>query len=382
MTGKTIHDYIKDILPRIQEGKPSGYDLGRCAQQLEPLLLPGSKSRVYVRMPPRSGKTTLATALIVQACKEGRSALYVAPNDNLSRIMARKLSNILGVDNSGPKSFICCTTRSPQSPIINSKDLVVFDLQDGEDNAEAVLSWYQGLSKMLPPGASVVFIDPTGQIDNAPAPVTFKDFNELEPGGIEPRWKVVDVRDRFHQYIDSVAQKVAEKIGHRVTANYHRQKYEEVKEYINSHNWPNPEIAVDDIAKYLGKEIDGDAVLSYVFSHFPCSAATNRKMMVSVALISVSKMYPQTTDCSVREDLARMMTSEQVGMPEQTGYFCSERSTASTVKRLIDGKPFTVENLRAIMDDPSCPRWLLDIFGHDLDTAAVNLFKASQNWSK
>lgn len=180
MTGKTIHDYIKDILPRIQEGKPNGYDLGRCAQQLEPLLLPGSKSRVYVRMPPRSGKTTLATALIVQACKEGRSALYVAPNDNLSRIMARKLSNILGAD-SGPKSFICCTTRSLQCPLINSKDLVVFDLQDGEDNAEGVLSWYQGLSKMLSPGASVVFIEPTGQADNAPAPVTFKDFNELEP---------------------------------------------------------------------------------------------------------------------------------------------------------------------------------------------------------
>ena len=29
--------------------------------------------------------------------------------------------------------------------------------------------------------ASLVFIEPTGQADNAPAPVTFKDFNELEP---------------------------------------------------------------------------------------------------------------------------------------------------------------------------------------------------------
>jgi hypothetical protein len=65
---------------------------------------------------------------------------------------------------------------------------------------------------------------------------------------------------------------------------------------------------------------------------------------------------------------------------EASPHFAAVNSVARKVVELLKEKPITVENVRAMLDDPNCPDWLLKKFGADLDLGCVNLVNAAEKW--
>lgn len=173
----SIHTYIKTLC------KEPRYELGRAVQALSVI---GLDARLYVRMPPRTGKTTLATALTVQAIYFGQRAIYVGPDKDLCNVVAKNIASAyseISPDNAP-------TVVPPQAALCGKGfNFAVIDTQFCKVSPEDQFRWYcDTLRSRLFPDGSVVYIEPTEAKVCESNAIRIETFQQWEP-----RWRLIDL---------------------------------------------------------------------------------------------------------------------------------------------------------------------------------------------
>lgn len=165
----SIHDHIKALC------KEPRYELGRATQAIGGI---GLSARLYVRMPPRTGKTTLAKALMLQALDYGKSVVYVGANAELASDARRGL----------PASDAFTFVEVGAALTGLGFDLAIMDPQWCRQAPADVLRWYSAtLCSRLTTCGGIIYIEPTGQPSDYNS-VPLESFQRYEP-----RWQLIDL---------------------------------------------------------------------------------------------------------------------------------------------------------------------------------------------
>ena len=177
----SIHDHVKALC------KEPRYELGRATQALSTI---GLDARLYVRMPPRTGKTTLATALMLQALDFGQHAIYVGPNKDMCRVVWSNIAGVNSIITSDEPPVNVPRVVPPQTALCGKGfNFAVMDMQFCKLPVDEQFRWYQDtLRSRLFPDGSVIYIEPTEARVCEPSAIPFETFRQWEP-----RWQLIDL---------------------------------------------------------------------------------------------------------------------------------------------------------------------------------------------